>query len=925
MDRRDVSRRPDIIPICLFGGVVLVFIVVALFIAGRNPPGPPAKEETGKPELTPRAPVKVKVIEPSTPRAFLDRSSESTGGAAHSKAVEEPLFHVVSRAKKPAGPVNVREAFDKTDRGLPQGWSSWTNQSNNVFGVSDQKALSAPHSLAISGSSALSARAWYDEAVATDVLAGAAVYLNSLILAQVFVRGERLKSAQPTYYAAAVSRGLEVQLVRMVRGSAAVLGTVKSSGYLSEKWVRVTIQAKGKQLRVQVLRPDSSQYLDEGGQWVTEPTWAITRADTAITASGFVGLARPARYNGTLFFDDFTATPPGDNVEPAKTSAAAAAGAKIPPLPRPTIPRHYPHIRLAMLAYSGNPMGAFEDKLLRESVDLVVPNVGYMRHIKAVAPKTPQLVYTNTSNLYLELLMSWLSYADGEKLNREAAFYHAARPVPFRGNSPSARPVTWFWGVFRGGQEPANLTSGAHHGRPIAFARAGQSLYLGYPEKFREINVDLAAAAQNGWSTVLEYAAEADQTGRPKRWAALNIKANSTESLTKSGRITFDPPADWKTASLQKTVRLFYVRFRAGDAGDPPVAKTILGRDYVHARGGTTGVIPAFDSKADANGDGYLDDREYAQRAKGKDARFAYESRMLTESYGQMRFGANPSSAGFRAWAVAYHVHLMKQHTAAGGLFMDNSDGKAPVNAADVVESVGSYAHDYGAMLNAISQAIAPRWVLANTALHPRADPVVKWNPAYMEEFAIRPLAHHYNYFEDLATTIARRAKMASPPPLAIIDSHPQRGDLTDPRMQLATLACYYLIADPDSTFLMLYGGIEPNSTWKRHWLPAVTHDIGKPTGKWSCWATGTDPADTRLTFRVYRRDFQKAVVLYKPLSYARGVSATSSLSDDTVTQHDLGEEYRSLHADGKLDKPITRISLRNGEGAILVKVRGER
>ncbi len=37
---------------------------------------------------------------------------------------------------------------------------------------------------------------------------------------------------------------------------------------------------------------------------------------------------------------------------------------------------HYPHIRIAMLAYSGNPMGAVEDKLLKESVDLVVANNG---------------------------------------------------------------------------------------------------------------------------------------------------------------------------------------------------------------------------------------------------------------------------------------------------------------------------------------------------------------------------------------------------------------------------------------------------------------------------------------------------------------------------------------------------------------------
>ena len=44
---------------------------------------------------------------------------------------------------------------------------------------------------------------------------------------------------------------------------------------------------------------------------------------------------------------------------------------------------------------------------------------------------------------------------------------------------------------------------------------------------------------------------------------------------------------------------------------------------------------------------------------------------------------------------------------------------------------------------------------------------------------------HNYVYFEDLANLMARRAALTTPPPLAIIDSHPQRGSLTDPRMCL--------------------------------------------------------------------------------------------------------------------------------------------
>src|SRR5262245_62895929 len=53
--------------------------------------------------------------------------------------------------------------------------------------------------------------------------------------------------------------------------------------------------------------------------------------------------------------------------------------------------RHYPHIRVAMLAYTGTPVGTFESKLLRESVDLIIPNVSYLNRFEALAPGTPQM------------------------------------------------------------------------------------------------------------------------------------------------------------------------------------------------------------------------------------------------------------------------------------------------------------------------------------------------------------------------------------------------------------------------------------------------------------------------------------------------------------------------------------------------------
>jgi hypothetical protein len=590
---------------------------------------------------------------------------------------------------------------------------------------------------------------------------------------------------------------------------------------------------------------------------------------------------------------------------------------------RGDVPRHHGHIRIALLAYYGNPMGPFEDDLLRKHVDVVVPEVKYLAHIREVAPQTPQLLYTNTSSLYFELFTDWLTFADAQGVSREAAFYHAAKPTPFRGDSPSSRPVTWFWRAYRGAESLSDVT---HLVRPRApsplpFAGRGESLYLGHPDRFREINLDLASGAGAGWSAVVEYPSAVDANGRPTSWGALKPVTDTTAGLTRSGQVTFDPPRDWKPAALGGTARLQYVRIRTTAGGTAPTARSVLGRDYVGANGRTEGVVPVFDAAADANGDGYLDDAEYARRTPGQDARFLHESRMPCANYGQMRLATNPSSPEFRRWAVDYHVRFLARQPLAGGLFMDNSEGIAPVQAANVREPVADFARDYGTLLGAISKAIAPRWILANTAGgRARADAVIRQAPAYFEEFAIRPLANTYLQFEDLAEMTARRADLTSPPPYAVIDSHPQRGDLTDPRMQLATLAYYYLLADPDTTFLCFYGGSEPGTAWQRHWTAAAAYDIGRPTGRWSRFAEGTDPSNPAMKYRVYRRAYERAVVLYKPLAFKDGDWKTqAALGDETATGHDLGGTYRPLRADGTLGEPVTRVSLRNGEGAILV------
>jgi hypothetical protein len=140
----------------------------------------------------------------------------------------------------------------------------------------------------------------------------------------------------------------------------------------------------------------------------------------------------------------------------------------------------------------------------------------------------------------------------------------------------------------------------------------------------------------------------------------------------------------------------------------------------------------------------------------------------------------------------------------------------------------------------------------------------------------------------------------------------------TDARTQLATLAYYYLLADPNTTFLDFFGGYNPGTSWTDHWSPAAAYNIGQPAGGWSLFASGTDPAVATLSYHVYQRAFSNALVLYKPLSYANGVTGT--LADGTATTHALAAMYYPLQADGTLGAPVSSVTLRNGEGAILIK-----
>jgi hypothetical protein len=872
----------------------------------------------------------------------------------------------------------ITEHFDQTAPGaLPTGWAQWSSAGGAAFAVSSGRAVSTANELtATSAQSSIVARAWPTAFAAADVQASADVYLNSLIPAQIFARGNDLDGAAPSYYALSLTRGLKVQLQRVQSGATTVLGQLASGDWVSDTWVQVVLAVSGNQVRARVYRLESGAYLTAAGTWQAAPAWALTVTDGALTGPGAVGLARPASYAGAITFDDFAAVPAsGDSEAPSVTitppssplsdtilvSATASdnvgvvrveldvdgvrrsylttgpyqwsldsttmangthtlavvaydsagnvglasatvtvqnAGA----LPQPTIPQHLPNIRIAELAYSGTPVDAAMASLLQNTVDVVItdkPSLG--AQIDGLAPSTPELAYINLSNLYGSLVTDWDNWADVHGVPREAAFLHVTQPTPFSGDSVSSQPVTWFWAVYQASASSGlqDLTERAHTGsQNISLGALGTSTAIGYAEPFSQINFNLAAGAGAGWSAVLEYPTAVDADGNPTAWATLSSLSDTTGGYARSGRITFAPPSEWKTGSVNNSARMYFVRIRVVSSGTPPLASTILAADYVNAGGTTSGVIPALGS-----------------------AQFAYQSRLFYSGYGQMRFATNPSNPYFRQWAIDHSQRFLAAHSYAAGLFVDNSPDTAPAPGAGLAESVAAYSVDYASLLTSVGQAVAPAWLMANTVGGGLgADPLLSHNTAYFEEAALRPLAASYQQFESLAALVAHRTTLQSPPPYAVLDALPTGGSATDPRTQMAALAEYYLLADSSRTFFDPFGGASPASSWAQHYFGAISYNIGQPAGAWSIVDSGLDPNDNRYSYRVYGRQYSNALVLYKPLSSTANDAGLGLLSSNTATSLPLYGTYRVLQADGTLGPPITSISLRNGEGAILAR-----
>ncbi|MCX7665429.1 MAG: Ig-like domain-containing protein, partial [Gemmataceae bacterium] len=216
----------------------------------------------------------------------------------------EPIANLPSPTPPPSG---VPQTFDAVPlNSIPSYWSSWGSDGTSGFGAAPARVGTSTQVLNSTGSSARTARVWDASAPFTDATATATILLDSLIPMQVFVRGSNLNSATPSYYAVEVTRGLNIALVKVQNGQTQVLETFSTSSYVSGIWADVSLTAQGTNLQVRIRRNDTGQWLSRDGTWLNSPTSLMDLRDTSLQGAGFAGLARVARYSGTVSIDRMT-------------------------------------------------------------------------------------------------------------------------------------------------------------------------------------------------------------------------------------------------------------------------------------------------------------------------------------------------------------------------------------------------------------------------------------------------------------------------------------------------------------------------------------------------------------------------------------------------------------------------------------------
>ena len=344
--------------------------------------------------------------------------------------------------------------------------------------------------------------------------------------------------------------------------------------------------------------------------------------------------------------------------------------------------------------------------------------------------------------------------------------------------------------------------------------------------------------------------------------------------------------------------------------------------------------VPGPKSEHDDAASGYFADMQSWYQAHGNyDIENAFlhrgghdqAHRVQLKIWDSMRFVVNPADPGQRAYQVD---RLSRVAQGQDGVFLDEFGGgmSGASKPCDEFATSAEYMTAETQLISQVHDAIKPRFLLINIAEYwTPADSalVVAAGGAHLERanfpFTDRLpsrwtqidhlLAQNvYTEFVTLWTyTDWVRSKTFPSFQGGMYSSPLERG-------QLVQLASYYMAVpkDPErySYDQQNMWNVRPDTVW----MPALEADVGHPRETRHVIASGVDAAAQK--YSIYARDFDNAYILIRPqLDWRK-----QTYADSTGITVPLPAPMRPLHRDGTLGDPVSSVTLRNVEAAILFK-----
>ena len=481
----------------------------------------------------------------------------------------------------------------------------------------------------------------------------------------------------------------------------------------------------------------------------------------------------------------------------------------------------------------------------------------------------------------------------------------------------------------------------------------GDIVYFGHYERFKELNLKLDVKASGDWEAIYEY-----WTG--KGWTPLEV-TDGTNLMTKDGRIQFVPPIDWYKTSINTSEPWWYVRLRCTRSGNTdPIAKTVKAEKYIRKLGDQW-QVPGWDPSNDGNGDGFVDDEEFSDLANPlATARFRYQARAVTCHWDPQRWLMNMANPDYlKVLAVQQKRRVSTapgkgKHTWAGVridntspyfiqkmISMSGISGESESPLAEYRGRIRNVARkwekDFADCIGSVRRKLEGKMMAANVygAFH-FPDAEENLDVIYRENLINVRLT--CLDFERKYSWVADAHEKEKSNAISIRIGNLGRTSEAITREQIYVLACFYIMQDPSLDYVVMAWGLNRFNFPRIRWIDLLGFDIGKPTleipaGCSPAFETdngtyilhgGCDPGAPDKTYKVYAREYTKALVVAKPLS-CKGPNPTLEMnpreySEATTTIHRLGSRYRRLYADGTVGSLVNQIELRNAEGAILIK-----